>query len=54
MALTFWLCGFEEGFRKGTMASAHLDAKHFSSSLHATDAFQAAILVQELRGDESE
>ena len=41
-------------FRKGTMASAQLDARHFSSSLYATGAFQAAALVQELRGSESE
>ena len=27
------------GFRKGTMASAQLDARHFSLSLYATDAF---------------
>ena len=42
------------GFRKGTMASAHLDAKHFSFSLYATGAFQAATPVLELRGSESE
>ena len=41
------------GFRKGTMASILLDASHFSSSLYATGAFQAAILVLELRGCES-
>ena len=41
-------------FRKGTMASAHLDARHFSSSLYATGAFQAAAtLVLELRGSET-
>ena len=34
---------------KGTMASAYLDARHFSSSLYATSAFQAANLVLELR-----
>ena len=42
------------GFRKGTMASAHLDAKHFSFSLYVTGAFQAATPVLELRGSESE
>ena len=31
--------------RKGTIASAHLDARHFSFSLHSTGAFQAATLV---------
>ena len=41
-------------FSKGTMASAPLDARHFSSSLCTTDAFQAASLVLELRGSESE
>ena len=30
------------------------DARHFSSSLYATDAFQAATLVLELRGSASE
>ena len=47
-------CYVGEGFRKGTMASAHLDARHFSFSLYATSAFQAAILVLELKGSESE
>ena len=42
------------GFRKGTTASAHLDARYFSSSLYASGAFQAATLVLELRGSESE
>ena len=41
-------------FRKGTMASAHLDARHFSSSLYATGAFQATTSVLELRGSNSE
>ena len=40
------------GFSKRTMASAGLDAGHFSSSLYATGAFQAATLVLELRGIE--
>ena len=31
------------GFRKGTMASAHLDARHFSSSPYTTGDFPAAI-----------
>ena len=42
------------GFRKGTMASAHLDARHFSFSLYAASAFQAATLVSKLRGSQSE
>ena len=50
-----WLCGsVVRGFRKGTMASAHLDARHFSSPMIITGAFQAATLVLELRGSESE
>ena len=43
-----------EGFRKGTMTSAHLDARYFIFSLYATSAFQAATLVLELKGSESE
>ena len=43
----------EGGFRKGTMASAHLDARPFSFSLYITGAFQVATLVLELRGSES-
>ena len=42
------------GFRKGTTASAHPDARYFSSSLYASGAFQAATLVLELRGSKSE
>ena len=42
------------GFRKGTVASAHLDARQFSFSHYATGAFQAAAPVLELRGRESE
>ena len=34
--------------------SSQLDAKHFSSSLYDTGAFQAITLVLELRGSESE
>ena len=40
------------GLEKGTVASAHLDARHFSH--YATCAFQGATLVLELRGSESE
>ena len=42
------------GFRKGTMASARLDARQFSFSQYASGAFQAATPVMELRGSESE
>ena len=52
MAPAYLLCG--GGFRKGTMASACLEARHFSFSLDATGSFQAAISVLELRGSESE
>ena len=41
-------------FRKGTMASAHLDAKHFSFSQYATGVLQVATPVLELRESESE
>ena len=44
----------EEGLIKGTMASAHLDARHFSFSLYAAGAFQSATLVLELSRSESE
>ena len=63
MTPTCWLCGSVAGeLRKGTMASAQLsvlekavpqilsDAKHFSSSLYATGAFQAAPLVLSSEG----
>ena len=43
-----------EEFSKGTMAPAYLEARHFSSSLNVAVAFQAAALVLELRGSESE
>ena len=43
----------EGGFRKGTMASADLDARHFSFSLCATGVVQAATPVLELRWSES-
>ena len=42
------------GFRKGAMASPCLDARHFSSSLCATGAFQSGTLVLKLTGSESE
>ena len=48
MAPACWLCGGR--FRKGTMASAHIDARHFHFSLYTTGPFQAAILLLELRG----
>ena len=41
-------------FRKGSMASAHLDARYFSFSLYTTGAFQAGTPVLELRGSETE
>ena len=51
----YQLAGFLGGrFRKGTMASARLDARHFSFSLYATCAFQAATPVPELRRSKSE
>ena len=55
MAPAYQLCGsVGRGFSKGPMAPSCLDAKHFSFSLYTTSAFQAAILVLELRGSESE
>ena len=36
------------------MASAYSDARHFILSLYTTGAFQAATLVLELKGNESE
>ena len=42
------------GPKKRTMASAHLDARHFSFSLCTTSALQAAAPVLELRESESE
>ena len=54
MALVLWLCGsVGVEFRKGTMASAHHDARHLSFPLHDTGAPQATSLVQEPRGNES-
>ena len=55
MANACQLCGIVGGgLRKGTMASACLDARHFSFSQYAAGAFQATTLVLELRGSESE
>ena len=42
------------GCRKGTIGSAHLDARLLSLSLYATGAFQSVTPVLELRGNESE
>ena len=42
------------GFKKHTMVSDHIDARHFSVSLYATVAFQAATPVLELIENESE
>ena len=42
------------GFIKEAIASACLNARHFSFFLHTTGAFQAATPVLELRGSESE
>ena len=39
--------------RKRTVASAHLDARHFSFSLCTTGAFQASTPVLQLRRSES-
>ena len=41
-------------FGKRTMASAHLDARHFSFSLCTASALEAAAPVLELRESESE
>ena len=67
MAQACQLCGsVERGFKKGTVASAHLsiwrkllpssllDTRHFSFFLYATGALQAATPVVELRGSECE
>ena len=42
------------GFCKETVASACPDARYFGLSLYTTLVFQAAALVLELRGSESE
>ena len=54
MAPACWLCSRGGRVRKGTMASAGPDARHFSPSLYATGAFQGATVGLELRGSESE
>ena len=41
-------------FRNGTMASARLDTRPLNFSLDTTGTFQAATLVLELTGNESE
>ena len=47
------LADFVRGrFRKGTMVSAHLDARYFSFSLNTIGAFQAPTPVLELKGSE--
>ena len=42
------------GFRKGTMPSARLDGRHFSSSLCTSSALEASTLVLDLKWNESE
>ena len=54
MISTCWLFGSMQGFRKGTMTSAHLDARCFSFFLYVSGAFQAATPMLELRGGEIE
>ena len=55
MALACQLCvSVREGFRKRTIDSARLDARHFSFCLYATGAFQAVPSVLDFRGVESE
>ena len=56
MAPAYWLCGGggRGGVRKWTTASARSDARPFSFFLYTTGALQAATLVLELRGNESE
>ena len=55
MAPACWLCGsVVGGFRKGAMASALLNARHFISFPYATGTFQAGLLVLELKGSECE
>ena len=41
-------------FGRKLSPSSHLEARHFSSSLDATGACQAAAMVLELRGSESD
>ena len=55
MTAAFRFCGSVGGeFRKGTTASARLDARCFSFLQYASDAFQAATSVLDLTGSESE
>ena len=54
MSPACWVWGAGSRFRKGMMASAHLDARHFCVSLYTNGAFQVAKPVLELRGSESE
>ena len=42
------------GFRKEMMSSARIDARQFSFSLYGPGAFQAAALLLEFRGSDSE
>ena len=42
------------GLSKGTIAFDHVDASYFSSSLHATGAFQVTTTGLEFIGSESE
>ena len=52
MAPACQLCGsVGRGLRKGTMASAHPNARHISSSLYATGALHAAIPTPGLRSE---
>ena len=61
-SIALWLQGSEKGqwpvptFLSGRnlSPSSHLDARHFSSCLCPTGAFQAGTLVLELRGSESD
>ena len=53
MAPACWLCGsLGGGFRKGTVASVHLDVRCYSFSQYATGTSQAATPVLEFRGSE--
>ena len=45
---------WEGGLKKGTMASARPNARHFGLSQYATGAFQDATPVLEVRENESE
>ena len=55
MAPAYWLFGsVGRDFRKGTVASACLDARHFIFSLYVTRTFQAVTPLLELKGRKSE